>query len=96
MDHGPVSISGGFQGGVSSQSSVPVQMQGDSRMWGDRGNPGGGDAAILELLLCGSEGAGLRRCLGELKGLWGLDVALCFTLIVSATQPAFPVMFSSL
>lgn len=49
-----------------------------------------GDAAVLELLPCGSEGAGLRPCWGELKGLWGLDVALRFTLILSAPPTCFP------
>lgn len=57
------------------------------------GEPGRGNAAVLELLPCGSEGAGLRPCWGELKGLWGLDVALCFTLTLSAPQPAFPECF---
>lgn len=63
--------------------------------YGVLGNPGAGDAAVLELLPCGSEGAVFRPCWGELRVLWGLDVALCFTLVLSAPQPAFPVMFSS-
>lgn len=54
------------------------------------GNPGAGDAAVLELLPCGSEGAVFRSCWSESRGL---DVALCFTLILSASQPAFSVMF---
>lgn len=41
---------------------------GDSRLWGE---PGTGNAAVLELLPCGSEGAGLRPCWGELGGCAG-------------------------